>query len=364
MISYNDNNYKKQIETDYKELESYKNSYNKRISLYNTYLDTMQVFEVGVVERNKLNKEELENKIKVFQNQINEIDTNLDLLNNLLKNIDTIGETNIDKEILNKYNQDYVEIRNNYINNSVGEEQITTNYTNGLMDDLAETLEKIKEEHQIEMEKILNEKTNTQLTEQKEIDFIQENQTINCVEENVTKNSQLKNNDILLISEKLGKVILPYRVEEILEIFNNENNKYVSLEEVIEDKFIRNFSDFKIQFASRYNETMKLARERENYNITDAILLATEMMKKRYLHPAIIAACRNLNELDVYLDCLDKNEIEEFRIFKIKYELYPMLVKKNKRERGTRYKEDSKLNICGNIKNMFKSNKAGLKSIL
>ena len=30
MIIYDDNNYKKQIETDYKELESYKNSYNKR----------------------------------------------------------------------------------------------------------------------------------------------------------------------------------------------------------------------------------------------------------------------------------------------------------------------------------------------
>ena len=70
-----------------------------------------------------------------------------------------------------------------------------------------------------------------------------------------------------MISEKLGKVILPYRVEEVLEIFNSENNKYVSLEEVIEEKFTRKFSEFKIQFASRYNETMKLARERENYNI-------------------------------------------------------------------------------------------------
>ena len=76
MIFYNDTNYKEQIKTDYKELESYRNSYNKRIALYNTYLDTMQVFEVDVIERNKLNKEELENKIKIFQNQINEIDTN------------------------------------------------------------------------------------------------------------------------------------------------------------------------------------------------------------------------------------------------------------------------------------------------
>lgn len=354
MIFCNNNNYKEQIKINYIELEGYKNSYNKRISLYNTYLDTMQVFENEVIEKNKLNKEELENKIKIFQNQINKIDTNLYLLNDLLKRIDIIGEINIDKRVLNQYNQEYIEIRNNYINNSVGEEQITTNYTNGLMDDLAKTLERVKEEHEIEMEKVLNQKTNIQLTEEKGINFMQEN---------ITKNSQLKNNDTLLISEKLGKVILPYKVEEILEIFNSENNKYVSLEEVIEDKFTRNFSEFKIQFASRYNETMKLARERENYNITEAILLAAEMMKKKYLHPAIIAACKNLNELDVYLDCLDKNEIEEFRIFKIKYELYPMLVKKNKWEKGTRYKEDSKLNISGNIKNMFKSNKVEIKNI-
>ena len=48
MIFYNDKNIRKQIELDYKELENYKNSYSKRISLYNTYLDTMQVFEDGI----------------------------------------------------------------------------------------------------------------------------------------------------------------------------------------------------------------------------------------------------------------------------------------------------------------------------
>lgn len=292
MVFYNNKKYKKQIKTEYKELEKYKDSYNKKISLYNIYLDTMQVFEDGIIEGNKLNKEELENKIKIFQIQINEIDNNLDFLNNLLKNIDTHGKINIEKKVLDKYKRNYSEISNNYINNSVCEEEITINYINGLM---AAGI-------------------------------------INCVEENITKNDQLKNNNTLLISEKLGKVILPYRAEEVLEIFNSENNKYVSLEEVIEDKFTRKLSDFKIQFVSRYNETIKLARKRENYSIVDAIILATEMMKKKYLHPAIIAACKSLNELDVYLDCLDKNELEEFRIFNIKYELYPMIVKQNKRK--------------------------------
>ena len=59
MIFYNDKNIRKQIELDYKELENYKNSYSKRISLYNTYLDTMQVFEDGIAEICKYLKMEL-----------------------------------------------------------------------------------------------------------------------------------------------------------------------------------------------------------------------------------------------------------------------------------------------------------------
>lgn len=53
------------------------------------------------------------------------------------------------------------------------------------------------------MEKILNEKTNTQLKERTEINVIQENQTINCVEENITKKDQLKNKQYIT---NIGKV--------------------------------------------------------------------------------------------------------------------------------------------------------------
>ena len=58
--------------------------------------------------------------------------------------------------------------------------------------------------------------------------------------------------------------------------------------------------------------------------------MSIEMFGKKYLHPAIIAACRTLDELDVYLDCLDKNEVDDFKIFKIKYEVYPVKVKEKK----------------------------------
>ena len=119
-----------------------------------------------------------------------------------------------------------------------------------------------------------------------------------------------------------------------------------------------------------------LLREREQYGLLESISLATEMMRKRLLHPAIISACRTVDELDVYLDCLDKNELNDFKIFKIEYELYPMVVKnknnykfENKKEtnhkskrrnikKGTRYKEDTETIIWKKIKNNLNMKRA------
>ena len=103
-------------------------------------------------------------------------------------------------------------------------------------------------------------------------------------------------------------------------------NQEDKADEVVVSNFTRPLSDFKIPWVSRFRETMKLAK-RCNYSKLDSITLSLEMMNKRFLHPAIIAACRTLDELDVYLDCLDKNELDQFKIFKIKYVFHPVLLK-------------------------------------
>lgn len=46
-------------------------------------------------------------------------------------------------------------------------------------------------------------------------------------------------------------------------------------------------------------------------------------MFKSNLHPAIIAACRNLEELDFYLDCLEGNNLKDFNAFEIRFEYAP-----------------------------------------
>ena len=137
----------------------------------------------------------------------------------------------------------------------------------------------------------------------------------------------VESNDTLLISEKENQVVFPYTTEEIEEIRRTEG--YLSADEVIKEKFMRPLSDFRFPMISRYKETMKLIIGRDGYSVLDGMTLAMEMMGKRYLHPAIIAACRTLDELDVYLDCLDKGETEDFKIFNIQYELYPLVIKEN-----------------------------------
>ena len=53
-------------------------------------------------------------------------------------------------------------------------------------------------------------------------------------------------------------------------------------------------------------------------------------MFRHELNPVIIAACRNLDELDIYLSYLEDNQAYEFSCFEIKFEIMPQLVKKTK----------------------------------
>ncbi len=150
----------------------------------------------------------------------------------------------------------------------------------------------------------------------------------------------IEDNDTLLISEIQGKVFFPYSGDEIEAIYNLGKDKYKSFEDVIEANYVRPLSDFKDSYMSRVKETIKLLTKKEGYSLIEALEMSIEMFGKKYLHPAIIAACNTLDELDVYLDCLDKNEVEDFKIFKIKYEVYPIKVKGKKEFFTHRRKEN------------------------
>jgi len=137
--------------------------------------------------------------------------------------------------------------------------------------------------------------------------------------------------NILVVSEKDQKAYLPYKYSEIEEIYHS-SNQYQSIEDVIHDLYILPLSRFKNSVFSRFRETLNLVIHKEKGSMINALDLALELMFKYELNPIIIAACRNLNELDIYLDCLEEKELFDFRCFEIRFEVTPDIYKKPLKE--------------------------------
>ena len=127
-------------------------------------------------------------------------------------------------------------------------------------------------------------------------------------------------NNILIISEKEQKAYLPYKYEDVQKIYKNPNNKYDSIIEVIQNLYVLPLKKFKNFSISRFRETFNLVLCKEHGSLIKALDLSTELMFKHNLNPIIIAACRNLDELEIYLDCLDENELSDFKCFEIRFD--------------------------------------------
>lgn len=139
--------------------------------------------------------------------------------------------------------------------------------------------------------------------------------------QNITDDNNLKDNNILLISEVQNKVFLPFKVSKLNEILDSKDNSYNDIEQIINEKYIVPLDNYKNKSISRYREAFILMKEKEKASLMDSIDLALEMMNNVYLNPAVITACENLDQLDVYLDCLETNELDDFPFFKIEFEL-------------------------------------------
>lgn len=132
----------------------------------------------------------------------------------------------------------------------------------------------------------------------------------------------IKDNKTLLISEKENKVFLPYSVSDLNDILKNNSN-YKSLKEIIDSEYIFPLSKFNNPIISRFRETYNLMKKKEKASIFESLDLALELAFNSLLNPAIISACKNLDELDIYLDYLESNELEKFDVFEIKYDFLP-----------------------------------------
>lgn len=131
-----------------------------------------------------------------------------------------------------------------------------------------------------------------------------------------------KDSDTLLISETQSKVVLPYKISDI-EKFLEKNKKYSTIQDVIDGEYTFPIDKYKNSSKSRFKEAYNLMRKKEKASVFDSLSLATEVIFNSSLNPAVITACNNLDQLDVYLDCLSSNELDKFNYFKVKYEIMP-----------------------------------------
>ena len=133
---------------------------------------------------------------------------------------------------------------------------------------------------------------------------------------------QPKDSDVLLISETQGKVVLPYKIEDVEKILD-KNKSYSNIQDVIDGEYTFPIDKYKNSSKSRFKEAYNLMRKKEKASVFDSISLATEVVFNSSLNPAVITACSNLDQLDIYLDCLSSNELDKFNYFKVKYEIVP-----------------------------------------
>lgn len=168
---------------------------------------------------------------------------------------------------------------------------------------------------------------NFKLTNLTQITANEEGLNFEIDEEKVIENN-LEDNHTLIISEEEGKVYLPYTKEDVKKQI--ANNKGTKISEVIENNYVLPIDKYKNSIKARFREGYNLMYKKEGKSKRSAIMLGIELMFETNLHPAIISACKNLEELDIYLDCLDDNELEKFSCFKIIYKSLPKIRKKMK----------------------------------
>ena len=237
-------------------------------------------------------------------NALNKSNKNLSHLENLIKKLESIyidlqncvSECEV-KEKIEEYNKIFTKVINNiYINTSFIEKFI---YDISL----------------INLSELLSNKDCNSTNASNSNSLVVEASELN--------NSFLENT--LIISDIKGKIVLPYKLEKIKEILFDKSKKYSSIKDVIEKEYTIPIKNYKMASVARFREAYKLIVKKEHGSRFKAFSLASELFFNYNLHPAIITACNSLDELDIYLACLDDNTLDDFKYFNIKYEIAPIL---------------------------------------
>lgn len=235
---------------------------------------------------------------------LNKSNSNIENIQNLIKKLDIISD------LIKKNDNEFLEIEIDSYNNQFNE------YINSIYENTNLIEEFIHKISLLDLSKLLQDFKNSQTIEK--VDDVATSEDFTVSSDDVDS-SYIENT--LIISELKGKVILPYKMETVKQILLNEN--YSSISDVIEKLYTIPIKNYKFASVARFREAYKLMIEKEHSSKLKAISLASELFGNYNLHPAIITACNSLDELDIYLACLEDNVLGDFKFFDIKYEIPP-----------------------------------------
>lgn len=143
---------------------------------------------------------------------------------------------------------------------------------------------------------------------------------INKLQNNINHENLHLSENVLLVSEKNKNVVLPYSTVELEIFFSDHPEKYSSIQDIIDKEYTLPLKYYKHAAISRFKEAFYLARKKSKLSFLKSLSLANEVFFNSNLNPAIITACRNVDELYIYLSCLDDNALDKFNCFKIVYD--------------------------------------------
>ena len=244
--------------------------------------------------------------------------------NEEIENIILEDSTTSEKSENDYLNQDEEESLFEAVNNSnTITEDITTeistqknsNENNSALD-LEENIQETIQENLAETpnENISNEETLETVEIQKTITIIDEPEEEYI--EKTTTQIDLPEKE-LIINKKLGIAILPYSIPDLDELFLNDPEKYSSIQDIIDQEYTVKLKDFENSSITRYKEAFKLAKDKSNYTFSQAANFAKIFLIENEITSLIIASCKNVEELEFYIECLNNNKLNDFHCFKI-----------------------------------------------
>lgn len=308
MIFYieSENYLKNQYNCIIEDLNEQEKRENKKIEIILDFLDKFNDYlENDNNEKNTKSYIRMLEALKKLSDNLRINKVNINNLKTFLNNLfsESLDITDEFKNKINEYNNLAIECKKNISESSDQFENFITEYIKNMtFSNVEQSVDKI------------DDNTNNINTESNE----------DIQEKSIKESTQdLKDNRVLLISETQKKVFLPYNTEDLEKILQKKK-KYNSIQEVIDNEYTIPISKYKNPTLSRFKEAYKLMKNKEDFSVLESLDLAFEVTFNNSLNPAIITACKSLNELDLYLDCLETNSLDKFEPFEIKYEVLPL----------------------------------------